>query len=286
MDERRKRVMIVRASRLAHKVESMTLFALLKSILLLLTPAVVAASTGVHHSTAFVPRHRYAASNNGEQPDFHEPPRIIVIGGPASGKGTQCEILTSTYGVVHLSTGDLLRQAVKDGTDVGLMAKAFMESGDLVPDDVMIRIITDRLNQRDCQEQGWILDGFPRTQAQADALIHMGIQADICLVLDVSDEVMTERITGRRLDPVTGKVYHLKFRPPPPSILDRLEQRGDDTLETIVQRIRQYRTNLGAIRTKLQHKMVEIDASGSPNSIAESIRHEIDATLRKKRIKT
>eukprot|EP00636_Phaeomonas_parva_P018800 CAMPEP_0118874334 /NCGR_PEP_ID=MMETSP1163-20130328/15823_1 /TAXON_ID=124430 /ORGANISM="Phaeomonas parva, Strain CCMP2877" /LENGTH=126 /DNA_ID=CAMNT_0006809721 /DNA_START=99 /DNA_END=475 /DNA_ORIENTATION=- len=125
------------------------------------------------------------------------PLKIIIAGAPASGKGTQCERIREDFGVVHLSTGDMLRAAVKAGTEVGLRAKEAMESGQLVSDEIIIGIIKDRLAETDCQTKGWLLDGFPRTRAQADALAEAGITADIFLLLDVPDSALVERVVGR-----------------------------------------------------------------------------------------
>ena len=111
-------------------------------------------------------------------------PKIIIAGAPAAGKGTQCEIIKKELGVIHLSTGDMLRAAVKDGTELGVKAKEFMDAGQLVPDDLIINVVVERLQQPDCQSKGWLLDGFPRTRAQADAIAALGIVADSFILLD------------------------------------------------------------------------------------------------------
>ena len=142
------------------------------------------------------------------------PLRVIVCGAPASGKGTQCQMLRERYGAVHLSTGDMLREAVTAETDVGVRAKMYMESGQLVPDAVIIGIVQNRLAESDCMEQGWILDGFPRTMAQAMALERAGIRPDKVLFLEVPDDTIVQRVIGRRSDPMTGRIYHTSFEPP------------------------------------------------------------------------
>ena len=129
--------------------------------------------------------------------------RLIICGAPASGKGTQCERIRERYGVVHLSTGDMLRAAVAVGTEVGCEAAAYMDKGALVPDDVIIDVVVERLSQPDCRSRGWLLDGFPRTAAQAAALSAAGIVPDGVLLLDVPDDALVERVVGRRLDPET-----------------------------------------------------------------------------------
>ncbi|GMH79437.1 hypothetical protein TL16_g08145 [Triparma laevis f. inornata] len=177
-----------------------------------------------------------------------EPPRIIIAGAPASGKGTQCEMLVEKYDVVHLSTGDMLRTAVAAETDVGKEAKEVMESGNLVPDELITKIIVDRLAQPDCQSKGWLLDGFPRTRAQADFLAENGIVPHIFLLLNVPDEDIVARVTGRRLDPETGKIYHVTFNPPEDEeVASKLTQRADDTEEKCRVRLSTYHENVGAI---------------------------------------
>jgi adenylate kinase len=213
---------------------------------------------------------------------YSRPPRIIIIGGPASGKGTQCENIASKYGVVHLSTGDMLREAVKEGSAIGRIAKEYMDRGELVPDEVIIQIVSARLDQDDCKECGWLLDGFPRTKAQAEHLTRMGVNADITILLDVSDADMIERVIGRRTDPVTGKIYHLKFRPPPAEVMDRLEQRSDDTVEKIKRRLEQFHENVSQIASYLDDSIVKIDGSGAPDKIARSIAKEIDHRVRQR----
>lgn len=174
--------------------------------------------------------------------------KIIICGAPASGKGTQCELIKETYGVVHLSTGDMLRAAVAAKTEVGLEAKGFMESGQLVPDSVMIGIILDRLAQDDCVEKGWLLDGFPRTEEQAQALEAAGIKPDKVLFLEVPDEMLIERVVGRRLDPESGKIYHLTFFPPEDEeVAARLTQRSDDTEEKVKPRLIAFHTHMSAV---------------------------------------
>lgn len=176
------------------------------------------------------------------------PPKIIICGAPASGKGTQCEMLKEEYGVVHLSTGDMLRAAVAAKTEVGLAAKGFMENGELVPDEVIIGIVKDRLAESDCEESGWLLDGFPRTEAQAIALENAGIKPNNVLFLNVPDEMLIERVVGRRSDPETGKIYHIKYSPPEnDEIAARLTQRADDTEEKVKVRLQAFHTHMTAV---------------------------------------
>lgn len=129
------------------------------------------------------------------------PPRLIITGAPASGKGTQCELLVRALHVVHLSTGDMLRQAIRDGTSLGKQAQGYMDGGQLVPDELIVGVVLERLAQPDCKARGWLLDGFPRTEAQAQALLAARTIPDCVLALDVPDDEVVKRIAGRRLDP-------------------------------------------------------------------------------------
>jgi len=202
----------------------------------------------------------------------NKPLRIIIAGAACSGKGTQCELIKKDYGVVHISTGDLLRDAVAAGSDLGKQAKAYMDQGQLVPDDLIIGIVQDRLNEQDCKDRGWLLDGFPRSPGQADALNAAGVIPDIFLVLDVPDEVLIERVTGRRLDPVTGKIYHLKFDPPPSGeILNRVIQRSDDTEAKIRVRLDNYKANVASVESRYTAIMKRIDGNRKKESVYQSI---------------
>eukprot|EP00814_Leptocylindrus_danicus_P005007 CAMPEP_0116014958 /NCGR_PEP_ID=MMETSP0321-20121206/6560_1 /TAXON_ID=163516 /ORGANISM="Leptocylindrus danicus var. danicus, Strain B650" /LENGTH=271 /DNA_ID=CAMNT_0003484655 /DNA_START=678 /DNA_END=1493 /DNA_ORIENTATION=- len=210
-----------------------------------------------------------------------QPLRIIIAGAPASGKGTQCERIIQHHNIVHLSTGDMLRAAVTAGTSVGKSAKEYMDAGKLVPDDVIIGVIQDRLKEQDCQEMGWLLDGFPRTQTQAQALLDAGILPDCFLLLNVPDELLIERVVGRRTDPVTNKIYHLKFAPPDPDdeeLLARLVQRSDDTEKKVKVRLEQFHANLAAVKGSYADVCVEVDGARSPDVIAK----EIDVEIRKR----
>lgn len=203
------------------------------------------------------------------------PRRIIIMGGPASGKGTQCEWISERYNLVHLSTGDILREAVANDRSpgsIGALAKMYMDAGKLVPDEVIIHVLKERIMQPDCQEKGYLLDGFPRTRAQADALIAMGIRPDTFIFINCSDEILIERVVGRRLDPVDGKIYHTTFKPPPDEIKSRLITRSDDNEEMAWQRLRQFHENVASVKQCFEDIMVQIDGSSPPEIVAESIR--------------
>ncbi|KAJ9436861.1 Adenylate kinase 5 [Diplonema papillatum] len=172
-------------------------------------------------------------------------PKLVIKGPPASGKGTQCEKLVRHLGVVHISTGDLLRTEVKNGTSVGKQVAAFMKDGSLVPDELVIAIVKKRLSEPDARQHGWLLDGFPRTAVQARMMRDEGIVPQAVMKLEVSREEVVSRIAGRRVDPATNKVYHATHRPPPPGV--KVIQRPDDTAEAIVKRYDTYMQNANEV---------------------------------------
>ena len=207
------------------------------------------------------------------------PPRIILMGAPSSGKGTQSCRVHERYGVVHLSTGDMLREVVKQDSisGIGAVAKDCMERGALVPDEIITHIVLDRISRSDCLERGWILDGYPRTQAQAETLKDLGINPDLVVLLKVPDSKLVERVVGRRMDPVTGKIYHLKFFPPPnDEIRDRLVLRSDDTLDSMVNRMKDFHDNANAVRSCFEDAFVEVNGLGTPDNVSRSVFGAID----------
>ena len=209
------------------------------------------------------------------------PAKIIIAGAPASGKGTQCEVIKDKFGVVHLSTGDILRAAVKEGTELGLKAKSYMDDGKLVPDELITNVICQRLNQEDCQTRGWLLDGFPRTKAQAEALTAAGMEPDAFVLLDVPEDVLVERVTGRRTDPVTGKIYHLKFSPPETEeIRARLTQRSDDTAEKIVVRYREFQSHIDSVRNSYKDSLIWVDGARAANEVSTVVVEAISSSLK------
>lgn len=172
---------------------------------------------------------------------------VVIFGAPASGKGTQSERIVAKFGHVHMSSGDILRGEVSNGTPLGKQAKGFMDAGKLVPDELVIGMIKNKLLTPEVSKNGWLLDGMPRTQVQAKALDDMGCHPDLIISLEVPDDVLVERVCGRREDPVTKKIYHLKFNPPPPEVVGRLTQRSDDTEDKLRVRLASFHANSGAI---------------------------------------
>lgn len=170
--------------------------------------------------------------------------KLIMLGAPGAGKGTQAEILSEKLGIPTISTGNILRAAIKDGTPTGLEAKSYMDAGKLVPDSVIIGIVTERLAQADCAK-GYILDGVPRTLPQAKALDAAGVHFDHVVSIEISDQEIEERMGGRRVCQSCGTPFHVKSRPPKQEgICDncggKLVQRDDDKLETVRQRLEVY----------------------------------------------
>jgi adenylate kinase len=170
--------------------------------------------------------------------------RLILLGAPGAGKGTQANFIKEKYNIPQISTGDMLRAAIKAGTELGMAAKKVMDAGGLVSDDIMIGLVKDRLQQPDCAN-GYLFDGFPRTIAQADAMKDNGINVDYVLEIDVPDELIVERMSGRRSHPASGRVYHTKFNPPKVADVDDLTgeplvQRDDDKAETVMKRLGVY----------------------------------------------
>jgi adenylate kinase len=170
--------------------------------------------------------------------------RIILLGMPGAGKGTQARFLMEKYGIPQISTGDMLRAAIKSGTPLGAQARSYMDRGALVPDEIVIALVRERVKAEDCL-RGFIVDGFPRTIPQAEALRRVGIDIDFVLNIDVSDEEILRRMSGRFVHPASGRSYHVVFNPPRVAgkddvTGDALVQRDDDREETVKKRITTY----------------------------------------------
>ncbi|MEF8715908.1 MAG: adenylate kinase [Accumulibacter sp.] len=170
--------------------------------------------------------------------------KLILLGAPGAGKGTQAQFIREKFGIPQISTGDMLRAAVKAGTPLGVEAKKVMDAGGLVSDEIIIGLVTDRLQQDDCRD-GYLFDGFPRTLPQAEAMKVAGVALDYVLEIDVADEEIIERMSGRRVHPGSGRTYHLRFNPPKLAGKDDvtgedLIQRDDDQEETVRKRLQIY----------------------------------------------
>jgi adenylate kinase len=170
--------------------------------------------------------------------------RLILLGAPGAGKGTQATFIKEKFNIPQISTGDMLRAAVKAGTPLGIAAKKVMDAGGLVSDDIIIGLVKDRLKQPDCAK-GYLFDGFPRTVPQADAMKESGVAIDYVLEIDVPDVAIIERMSGRRVHPASGRTYHVKFNPPKMAGKDdatgeELIQRDDDKEETVRKRLSVY----------------------------------------------
>lgn len=191
--------------------------------------------------------------------------KLILLGPPGAGKGTQAEILSKKLGVETISTGVMLRTAIREGTELGKLAAGYINDGKLVPDEVVVGIVKDRLSQDDCKK-GFILDGFPRTTAQAEALNASGIEIDKVLLIDVSDETIIERLSGRRECKECGTPYHVVYKPSPNG--DRctcggeLIQRADDNEETVKSRIEIYHQQTEPIKDYYEAKGKLVVAKG------------------------
>ncbi|ACT49823.1 MULTISPECIES: adenylate kinase [Methylovorus] len=170
--------------------------------------------------------------------------RLILLGAPGAGKGTQANFIKEKFNIPQISTGDMLRAAVKAGTQLGLEAKKFMDAGGLVPDEVIIGLVKERIKDDDCKA-GFLFDGFPRTIPQAEAMKQAGVGIDYVVEIDVPDEAIVERMSGRRSHPASGRTYHVKFNPPKVEGKDDitgedLVQREDDKEETVQKRLQVY----------------------------------------------
>lgn len=203
--------------------------------------------------------------------------KIIFLGAPGAGKGTQAEVVAEKFGIPTVSTGNIIREALKNGTEMGLKAKSFIEAGQLVPDEVVIGIIKERLAKGDC-ENGFILDGFPRTIPQAEALDAMGISIDKVVDIEVPDENIMERMTGRRVCAACGASYHLMFKKPlKDGICDscggELVQRKDDAPETVSDRLKVYHEQTEPLKDFYEKagKLSVVEGLGAVSEITERV---------------
>ena len=217
--------------------------------------------------------------------------RLILLGGPGAGKGTQANYIKDHYQIPQISTGDMLRAAVKAGTDLGKKAKEFMDSGGLVPDSVIIGLVKERIKEADCQK-GFLFDGFPRTIPQADAMKEAGVAIDAVVDIDVPDSEIIKRMSGRRVHLASGRTYHVTFNPPKKANTDDvtgepLIQRDDDKEETVKKRLDVYHAQTEplvdyykkwkATGDKAAPQYVHISGVGKVDEIKKSIFDSLDA---------
>jgi adenylate kinase len=201
---------------------------------------------------------------------------MILVGPPGAGKGTQAARLVERYQIPHISSGEMLRSAVAEGTTLGRKADEYMKAGQLVPDDLVIALVMDRLKRPDARA-GFMLDGFPRTRPQAEALDvelgRAGLGLNIVLLIDVPDGLILDRITGRRSDPQTGEIYHLRFNPPPAAVVPRLVQRKDDTREACCARLEKYHSETAPLLPFYEQKGIlrRVDGNAAPQEVTERI---------------
>lgn len=207
--------------------------------------------------------------------------RLILFGAPGAGKGTQAKRLEASMGIPQLSTGDMLRAARRAGSELGQMAARFMDLGQLVPDDVVVGLIAERIEAADCKD-GFLLDGFPRTVAQAEALDKMlgdkGQSIDRVISIEVADAAIVDRVTGRRSCPECGTVYHVSAMPPREAGRcdhdgAELVQRPDDTEETVVSRLNAFRAQTAPLKERYgeQNLLSAVDGDASPDAVTDSI---------------
>jgi adenylate kinase len=218
--------------------------------------------------------------------------RLVLLGCPGAGKGTQAKFITEKYKIPQISTGDTLRAAVNAGTPLGLQVKKTMDEGRLVSDDIMIQLVKDRLQQADCHN-GFLLDGYPRTLPQANSLVENHITLDYVIQIKVPDEELIQRLSGRRTHPASGRVYHVLFNPPKIEGKDDITgepliQRVDDSEETIKNRLAVYHKQTEPLVNYYKEKSdqaymphyIEIDGTGAMSDVTEKIFSALDKEKR------
>ena len=213
--------------------------------------------------------------------------RIIFLGAPGAGKGTQSEIVSAQYGIPAISTGAIIREAIAKGTDMGKAAKAFTENGELVPDDVVIGIIKERLSEDDCKN-GFILDGFPRTVTQAEALDAMGVDIDLVISIEVADKDIVERMSGRRVCANCGASYHIVYKPSAKKTKcekcgKRLSIRSDDKPEVVLERLSVYHERTEPLKDfyKKKGKCVEVQGQEILDDTTALVRQQLEKAFGK-----
>ena len=213
--------------------------------------------------------------------------KIILLGPPGAGKGTQAESICENYGIPHISTGNMLREAVEAGTKLGLEAKSLMDAGILVSDDVIVGLVEERISADDCSE-GFLFDGFPRTIPQAEALIERDINIDAVVEIDVPDQDIIDRMAGRRMHPASGRNYHITFNPPKNEGKDDITGedlilREDDKPETVKDRLKVYADQTSPLvvfysnlSTSSQLKYIKVSGTETPSNVTQHILKDLE----------
>ena len=208
--------------------------------------------------------------------------KIILLGPPGAGKGTQAEVISKKLAIPHISTGDILREAIRNDTPLGKQAKKIMDLGKLVSDEIILGIIKERVSKEDCK-MGFLFDGFPRTIGQADGLKNLNINIDLVLEISLSDEVIISRMSGRRIHLSSGRSYHIEFNPPKVEGKDDLSgedliQREDDKPTTVLARLEVYKNQTNPLidyyqkaEKKSDLKFVKVDGASSPKEVSKEI---------------
>ena len=213
--------------------------------------------------------------------------KIVLLGPPGAGKGTQAESICENYGIPHISTGNMLREAVEAGTKLGLEAKSLMDAGILVSDDVIVGLVEERISADDCSE-GFLFDGFPRTIPQAEALIERDINIDAVVEIDVPDQDIIDRMAGRRMHPASGRNYHIIFNPPKNEGKDDITGedlilREDDKPETVKDRLKVYADQTSPLvvfysnlSVSSQLKYIKVSGTATPSNVTQKILKDLE----------